>query len=82
MGNFLEPTKNPENIVVKLADSSRWIPRTGCPGMESGTPLRSFFDSHLKHLQEQSKSESDPLRFMEVYKQKCRQLITHPRGDS
>ncbi|VDK31872.1 unnamed protein product [Taenia asiatica] len=82
VANFLEPTKKPDDIVVKLAGSPRWIPKTGRPGMESGTPLRSLFDSHLKCLQEQSKSESDPLRFMEVYKQKCRQLTTHPRGDS
>ncbi|KAL5969574.1 hypothetical protein TSMEX_002698, partial [Taenia solium] len=82
VGNFMEPTKNPDDIVVKLAGSPRWIPKTERPGMESGTPLRSLFDSHLKCLQEQSKSEPDPLRFMEIYKQKCRQLTTHPRGDS
>uniref|UniRef100_A0A915EWD2 Serine rich adhesin for platelets n=1 Tax=Echinococcus canadensis TaxID=519352 RepID=A0A915EWD2_9CEST len=80
--DFLEPTKDLDDMVMKVAESSHWMPEAERPGVESGTPLRSLFDTHLRYLQTQSKSESDPLRFMEVYKQKCQQLTTHPRGDS
>ncbi|VDM15715.1 unnamed protein product [Hydatigera taeniaeformis] len=76
--NLLEPAKKP----VGTTESSHWMPKTGSSSTKSGTPLRSLFDSHLKHLQERSKTVSDPLRFMEIYKQKCQEHVMHPRGDS
>nr|CDS24485.1 Serine rich adhesin for platelets [Echinococcus granulosus] len=80
--DFFEPTKDLDDMVMKVAESSHWMSEAERPGVESGTPLRSLFDTHLRYLQTQSKIESDPLRFMEVYKQKCQQLTAHPRGDS
>ena len=50
------------------------VPENALSGLEelhhSDSPVRSFFDSHLKHLRDHSERESDPFRFMKVYKQK------------